>query len=91
MTRSDTNRVIAGVAGAIAERFGINATLVRVAWALSVLFGGFGILAYLILWIALPKGAAQIPAIRLAEERYARGEIPAAELERIRSDLQVTS
>jgi phage shock protein C len=91
LTRSETDRVIAGVAGGIAERFGINSTLVRLAWVLSVFFGGVGIALYLILWLALPKGAAQIPVIRIAEERYARGEISAAELERIRGDLQVAS
>jgi uncharacterized membrane protein len=53
-----------------------------------VFFGGFGILVYLILWIALPKSRARISATRIAEERYARGEISAAELERLRSDLR---
>jgi uncharacterized membrane protein len=47
-----------------------------------------GILVYLILSIVLPKGSPQIPTVRIAEERYARGEISATELERIRSDLQ---
>ena len=86
--RSETDRLIAGVAGGIAQRLGINSTLVRLAWVLSVFFGGFGILAYLILWIVLPKGPAHNPALRIAEERYARDEISAAELQRIRSDLQ---
>jgi phage shock protein C len=90
LTRSETDRVIAGVAGGIARRFGLNSTLVRLAWVLSVLFGGFGILAYAILWIALPQRPAQIPAIGVAEERYARGEISGEELERIRNDLQAT-
>lgn len=88
LTRSDTDRVLAGVAGGIAQRFGINSTLVRLAWVLSVFFGGLGILVYLILSIVLPKGSPQIPTVRIAEERYARGEISARELERIRSDLQ---
>ena len=88
LTRSETDPVLAGVAGGIAQRFGINSTLVRLAWVLSVLFGGLGILVYVILWIVLPKGPTHIPAIRIAEERYARGEISAAELEQIRSDLQ---
>jgi phage shock protein C len=88
LTRSETDRVLAGVAGGIAQRFGINSTLVRLAWVLSVVFGGFGILAYVILWIVLPKGPAHLPPVRIAEERYARGEISATELERIRSDLQ---
>jgi phage shock protein C len=82
--------VIAGVAGGIAQRLGLNSGLVRVAWVVSVLFGGFGILVYLILWLALPKGSAHLPAIRIAEERYARAEISAVELERIRSDLKAT-
>jgi phage shock protein C len=89
LTRSETNRVIGGVAGGIAERIGVNPSLLRAAWALSALFGGLGVLAYLVLWIVLPKGSNQIPATRIAEERFARGEITAAELERIKSDLQV--
>jgi phage shock protein C len=91
LRRSETDRVIAGVAGGIAQRFGFNSTLLRLAWVVSVFFGGFGIVIYLILWIALPKGAAHIPATRIAEERYARGEITAAELERVRSDLQAAA
>jgi phage shock protein C len=90
LSRSETDRVIAGVAGGVAHRLGFNATLVRLAWVLSVFFGGFGILLYLILWLVLPKGPAHTPAIRIAEERYARGEITAAELERIRGDIRVT-
>jgi phage shock protein C len=91
LRRSETDRVIAGVAGGIAQRFGFNSTLVRLAWVVSVFFGGFGIVIYLILWIALPKSAAHIPATQIAEERYARGEISAAELERVRSDLQAAA
>jgi phage shock protein C len=88
LTRSETDRVIGGVAGGIAQRFGFSSTLVRLAWVVSVVFGGFGILIYVILWIALPKSHARIPATRIAEERYARGEISAGELERLRSDLR---
>jgi phage shock protein PspC (stress-responsive transcriptional regulator) len=87
LERPETDRVIAGVAGGVAQRFGLSSTLVRVAWVVSVVLGGFGLLAYVILWIALPSGGAHIPATRIAEERYARGEISAAELNRIRSDL----
>jgi phage shock protein C len=87
LTRSETNRMIAGVAGGIAQRLGVNSTLVRLVWVLSVFFGGVGILAYLVLWMVLPKGTAHLPATRIAEERFARGEITATELERIRSEL----
>jgi phage shock protein C len=88
LTRSESDRVLAGVAGGIAQRFGISSTLVRLAWVLSVLFGGLGIALYVILAIVLPKGVQQIPAVRIAEERYARGEISVTELERVRSDLR---
>jgi phage shock protein PspC (stress-responsive transcriptional regulator) len=90
LTRSESNRVIAGVAGAIAQRLGVNSTLVRLAFVLSAFFGGFGVLTYLLLWLVLPKGTAHVPS-RIAEERFARGEITAAELERIRSELQASS
>jgi hypothetical protein len=49
---------------------------------------GWGVLAYLILWIVLPQGPGSTPAVRVAEERYARGEITAEELQRIRDSLQ---
>ena len=88
LTRSATDRVLAGVAGGIAQRFGINSTLVRLAWVLSVFFGGLGILVYVILAIVLPKASPGTPTVRIAEERYASGEISTTELERIRSDLR---
>jgi phage shock protein C len=91
LKRSETDRVIGGVAGGIAERLGFSSTLVRLAWVVSVVFGGFGILIYVILWVALPKSPALTPATRIAEERYARGEISAAEFDRIRSDLQAAT
>jgi phage shock protein PspC (stress-responsive transcriptional regulator) len=49
------NKMIAGVCAGIAERFNISAGAVRLIWALCVLLGGFGILAYLIMWILMPK------------------------------------
>jgi phage shock protein C len=91
LVRSTTDRKIAGVAAGLAEYFGLDPTLVRVAWALAVLFGGFGVLAYVVLWIVLPEGVPQGPAVRIAEERYARGEITSEELTRIRADLEGSS
>jgi phage shock protein C len=91
LTRSETDRMIAGVCGGIAERLDVDPTLVRVVFALSIFFGGFGVFAYLVLWILLPKGTAQPPAMRIAEERFARGEISAEELHQIRADLHARS
>jgi len=46
--------VIAGVCAGIADRFGISRTLVRL---LFIVFGlvGAGEVAYLVLWILVPK------------------------------------
>jgi phage shock protein C len=87
LTRSETDKKIAGIAGGMAAYFGIDPTLVRVLWVIALLMG-WGFLAYLVLWIVLPKGPGSTPAVRLAEERYARGEITAEDLQRIRSVLE---
>ena len=87
LVRSTTDRKIAGVAGGLAAYMNIDATLVRVLWVLAVIGAGFGVLAYVILWIVLPEGEPSSPAVQIAEERYARGEITAEDLARIRQDL----
>lgn len=57
-TRSRHDRMIAGVMGGIARRYGWNPTLVRAVFVLgSILSAAFpGILAYLILWLLMPEG-----------------------------------
>ena len=53
--RSRRNRVIAGVAGGLAERFGIPVFIMRLIWLLLLLPGGLpGVLPYLICWIIIP-------------------------------------
>jgi signal transduction histidine kinase len=49
--RSDDDRVVAGVAGGLAATLGVDATLVRLAFALLALAGGAGILLYFALWV----------------------------------------
>jgi phage shock protein C len=86
LTRSTTDKRLGGVAGGVAAYFGLDPTLVRVAWVVAALMG-WGLLAYVILWIVVPEGPAATPAVRIAEERFARGEISSEELTRIREDL----
>ncbi|MCE7031215.1 PspC domain-containing protein [Lysobacter sp. GX 14042] len=54
--RSRSDRMIAGVMGGIARRFGWSSNLLRVVFVLvSILSAGFpGILVYLILWLLMP-------------------------------------
>ncbi len=53
--RSRSNRVLGGVCGGIGEYFGIDPTLIRLAWVLFTFVGGSGILAYIICWIIIPE------------------------------------
>jgi len=53
--RSQTDQVIAGVCGGLAEHFDIDPVIIRVVFILLAFFGGGGVLIYFILWIALPK------------------------------------
>jgi phage shock protein PspC (stress-responsive transcriptional regulator) len=57
LSRSRHDRMLAGVMGGIARRFGWNSTLVRVLYViLSIASAAFpGILVYLILWLLIPE------------------------------------
>ena len=90
LVRSTNDRVIAGVCGGLAAYLNMDATLIRILWVLAVVAGGTGVLVYIVLWIVLPEGTSVAPspsAVQIAEERYARGEIGAEELARIKADL----
>jgi len=53
--RSDDDRIIAGVAGGIAETYDLDPALVRVVWALLILVtGGVFLLLYIIMAIVVP-------------------------------------
>ncbi|NZA27395.1 PspC domain-containing protein [Luteimonas sp. SJ-92] len=58
LSRSINDRVIAGVMGGIARRFGWSSTMVRVLFVVvSILSAAFpGILVYLVLWLVMPEG-----------------------------------
>jgi phage shock protein PspC (stress-responsive transcriptional regulator) len=55
LLRSREDRMIWGVAGGLAAHIGFNPTLVRIAFVVTSLFGGAGLLAYLVLAVALPE------------------------------------
>lgn len=52
--RSRTDHMIAGVCGGLGHYFGIDPTLVRLAFVILALAGMSGGLAYLIMWIVVP-------------------------------------
>lgn len=53
--RSDENKMLAGVCGGIAEYFGVDPTLIRLAWVVFSLLGGSGLLAYILAAIIIPR------------------------------------
>jgi phage shock protein C len=60
--RSESDKMIAGVCAGLAERYGIDPVLVRLAFALLALHGGLGLLAYVILWIVMPTKSKLVTA-----------------------------
>ena len=53
--KSESNKMICGVCGGIAEYFNIDPTLVRLGWVALSLMGGFGILPYILAAIIIPS------------------------------------
>jgi signal transduction histidine kinase len=49
--RSERDRVVAGICGGLAAALGVDATLVRLVFAVLALAGGAGILLYFALWV----------------------------------------
>jgi phage shock protein PspC (stress-responsive transcriptional regulator) len=54
LTRSTTDKKLAGVAGGLAEYFDVDPALMRIAFALSTLFSGAGIVAYVLVMLFVP-------------------------------------
>lgn len=55
LTRSRTDRMIAGVCGGLAEHVGVDPARVRMGFVLTTVFGGAGAVLYLVLWAVLPE------------------------------------
>jgi phage shock protein PspC (stress-responsive transcriptional regulator) len=62
LTRSSSDKVVAGVAGGLAEYFSVDPLVVRVGFVVSVFFSGAGLLAYLALLAFAPSDAVPLPA-----------------------------
>jgi phage shock protein C len=53
--RSRDDRIISGVCGGLGEFFGIDPTLIRIIFVLLAIFGGSGIVIYLVMLLIVPE------------------------------------
>jgi phage shock protein PspC (stress-responsive transcriptional regulator) len=66
LARSETNKQIAGVCGGLAEFFGVDSTIVRLAAVVLAIYPGAvigGVIAYLIAWFIMPSARPPLPVM----------------------------
>src|SRR5579864_2502217 len=73
LRRSYEDRMLGGVAGGVAQYFGVDAMIVRIAFVVLTLFGGAGIPLYLAGLLLIPEeGSDQSIAGSIIESLQAR-------------------
>ena len=55
LLRSSKDRMLWGVAGGLGEYLRLDPTLVRLGFAVATFFGGFGLIAYLVMAVVVPE------------------------------------
>ena len=66
-TRARSGRMIAGVARGLSSRFSLPCAAVRLLFLLSALLGGWGLVVYVALWIAMPEELLLLPGATAAD------------------------
>jgi phage shock protein PspC (stress-responsive transcriptional regulator) len=66
LVRSTNDRKLAGVCAGLADYFDLDPTIVRVLWVLAFFCAGSGLLAYIILWVAVPEGPTGVTSATAA-------------------------
>ena len=61
LTRSMSNRKIAGICGGLGEYFNVDPLVFRIIFLVLLFGGGSGFLLYLILWIVMPEDRINMP------------------------------
>jgi phage shock protein C len=71
ITRSRSDRVIAGVAGGLAAYFGVDPLFIRVGLIVLTLFNGLGALLYFALWLIVPNEGSLLEGRSTVQEAVA--------------------
>ena len=61
LRRSRSDRILGGVCAGLAEFFGVDPILIRLAFVLVTLAQGAGVLIYVLLWILMPEVGVENP------------------------------
>ncbi|MBL6963433.1 MAG: PspC domain-containing protein [Bacteroidetes bacterium] len=90
--RDSSNEVIGGVASGLAKYFDVDVTIVRILFVLAGIFGGWGVIVYIIFWIAVPRKtlidqdtsfnqdqAEKSPPKDYSENKYRQTDVPEQE------------
>ena len=62
LVRPGQGRKIAGVCLGLAEYLDLDVTLIRIVWAVCVICGGVGAVAYLAAWVIIPEEPLMLTA-----------------------------
>lgn len=62
--RTHEDRKIAGVCAGLGEYFELDPVFFRLFFLFSILFGGLGLVAYVVLWVLMPLRPGEQPAAR---------------------------
>ena len=55
LTRSTSDKKIAGVCGGLAQYLNVDPTVIRIIFLITLICGGVGFWAYIIIWICAPE------------------------------------
>lgn len=90
LTRSSTDKVLAGVCGGLGSYFETDSTIFRIIFVVATFFGGFGLLLYVVLALLVPSDD-QDPAAHAEKVRQATEQVKAkveAGAERLKKELE---
>jgi len=73
LQKSNSNSVISGVCGGIAEYFNIDPTIVRLGWMIFTFAGGSGLIAYIIAAVVMPTAPVYDPHMHMHTPPHGHG------------------
>jgi phage shock protein C len=89
ITRSRTDRMVAGVAAGLAAAFGIDPIFVRIGFVVLSLLNGVGLLLYVALWLIVPNEGSVAAGRSTVQEAVAEMQAYVEELiARVRGAFQ---